>query len=504
MFKQMALKMKNIWLKNPNFHAVFGMSAAFIFTLPTLGLISGLITSSLVGYIISLRVKSGRSIEIINDLLMDISRGKSQSSFSDFRQLRLQRTVHLLAMVQKKMDECETKKIKAECMSVRVREEADRIYASKTQFIGEISNTLRRQVNAILEPLRTLDKLPMSAQEDELVKDALVDLYKLKDLNRDLLDFSCVEFGEIELSLSQSGVRNIIENELDRIAKKAGVEGIQFEVHYSGNAWNSIVDTDITRVRQVIQNGLENAIKHTSEGSITVRCHAYTLSGSECLLSVDIDDTGEGMSDDVLEEVTEILDSADSDEIYTDLGIGLALSARIAAALGGRLSIRSYEGKGTTLTFSLPLSVSGEGRVLIEREQSTIAKSVLLLDQEHTQLITNLVGLKSINIEHYSESGEAYDAFIKNDYDLIMVDLKESSNIAFINMIRSSINGEAVRIIGCVPEVSNQTDNLLVKLDLEDVIKKPTRGKDLYNCIHNNFVVRSSVAEALEKIAEFS
>lgn len=239
----------------------------------------------------------------------------------------------------------------------KLREQADRANAEKASFANKIYSSIRGTLNRMRGPLELLNKLPMSAQESAYVKEALDELYSLIAINKELSEFSDIDFGTLPINKKNICANDLLTDVLGEYGTQANDKGLLFDVTYSGNAWDLSVNTDATRIRQIVQNLLSNAISNTEEGSISVRAHSVMLNECECIMSIDIDDTGVGIDSDMVEEIKEFLDADTDEEIFTELGLGLPLCGKLTKMLGGNLGVRSIEGKGSTFTLSLPLTV---------------------------------------------------------------------------------------------------------------------------------------------------
>jgi len=234
--------------------------------------------------------------------------------------------------------------------------ELHRLEIVRREFVANISHELRAPIAAVKAMVETLQS---GALEDHRV--ALDFLNKIEHeldsttfLVRDLLELSRIESGHLTLEFETVDARDIVRETVNRLQPTAEQAGLTLR-HLDDGPLD--VSTDRRRASQVLANLVENAIKFTPVGTVTVRSRKLA---SEAHISVE--DTGMGISEDDLPRVFERFykgDRARSRQDNPGTGLGLAIAKHLTQALNGRIWAGSQEGRGSTFSFTLPLAAPG-------------------------------------------------------------------------------------------------------------------------------------------------
>lgn len=250
-----------------------------------------------------------------------------------------------------RIDYTDRDEIGALCEAVRhMAEEIGTADRMKNEFISTVSHELRTPLTAIRGWGETLRQ---AGTDDPALMQRGVDviLHETKRLGgmvEDLLDFSRMQSGRLELRLSQTDMVHVLEEALQTFRARAGREGKR--LLYAAGAVEAVLYADADRITQVFVNVIDNAFKYTDAGG-TIRVQTYVRSDS---FHVCVRDTGRGIAAHDLPHVKEKFYKAD--HTAPGSGIGLAVADEIVRRHGGTLDIESVRGEGTAVTITLPLS----------------------------------------------------------------------------------------------------------------------------------------------------
>jgi signal transduction histidine kinase len=230
----------------------------------------------------------------------------------------------------------------------------------KSDFLASMSHELRTPLNAIIG----YSELLMEETEDRDRKDFIPDLQKIRAsgkhllaLINDILDLSKIEAGKIELSLETFDITGLIEDVASTVQPLIDKNANVLTINRAGDLGS--LYADITKVRQILFNLLSNACKFTEGGTIALDAVREHADGADWLL-LSVRDTGIGMTDEQMARLFQPFSQADLQTArkYGGTGLGLAITKQFCGMMGGKITVRSECGRGTTFTVRLPIASS--------------------------------------------------------------------------------------------------------------------------------------------------
>jgi two-component system chemotaxis sensor kinase CheA len=227
----------------------------------------------------------------------------------------------------------------------------------KTEFLANVSHELRTPLNSLLLLAHLLadnsegNLHPRQIEYLRTIHSAGTDLHNLIN---DILDMSKMESGKMELVADSISVRELASSLEQQFAPLAAQKGLRFETQMDDKSSGLTVCTDVYKAQQILKNLLSNAIKFTEEGVVTIAFRGETDG-----IAVAVSDTGIGIPANKQEMVFEAFRQADgtTSRKFGGTGLGLFISQEIADLLGGRITLHSKEGAGSTFTLWLPLTM---------------------------------------------------------------------------------------------------------------------------------------------------
>jgi signal transduction histidine kinase len=236
------------------------------------------------------------------------------------------------------------------------KQKAEEVSRAKSAFLANMSHELRTPLNAIL----LYSQLLQEDAKEQARESEVTDLQRIQgsashllSLINDILDLSKIEAGRMSLSLEPVDLRPLIEEIADTIRPLAQKNGNALEVRQP--APHPPFMADPTKLRQALFNLLSNACKFTEKGRVELAVSFFDAEGAPWL-RLDVADTGIGMSEEQLERIFHEFTQAEETTArrYGGTGLGLALSRRLCELMGGRVSVVSAEGRGSTFTIEIP------------------------------------------------------------------------------------------------------------------------------------------------------
>ncbi len=237
----------------------------------------------------------------------------------------------------------------------RLRERAD----VKDAFLSTMSHEIRTPLNGVIGAAQLLLDTRLDVEQREYTQTLYRAAGSLMKLLNDILDFSRIRAGNMELEMTQFEIRRITDDVLDVAAFGAAEKELDLN-SIVDPAVPLLLDGDLLRLRQVLVNLVGNAIKFTEKGSVTMRTRLVEKRDDRYTVEFSVADTGIGISADRLDALFEPFSQADvsTTRKYGGSGLGLAITRRLVDMMDGEIAIESELGRGTVVTIRLPFSTT--------------------------------------------------------------------------------------------------------------------------------------------------
>ena len=252
----------------------------------------------------------------------------------------------------------------AEMALRHAKEQAEAATRTKSQFLANVSHELRTPLNAIIG-LAEMLREEAEESDDEELREPLQRIVSagrhLLHLINDLLDLTKIEAGRLDLHIEDFYITPMVHDVSTTARALATANDNELIIESEEDL--GTMHSDITRVRQILLNLLSNAFKFTEQGTVTLRAERETDASGEWL-SVEVADTGIGMTEEQVAGLFQEFSPADNSMTrkYGGTGLGLAISRRLCELLGGEITVESQYGEGTTFTVRLPVAGPSETR----------------------------------------------------------------------------------------------------------------------------------------------
>ena len=261
------------------------------------------------------------------------------------------------------------------------RDKAVNMALMKAQFAATVSHEVRTPLNGVVGMLDMLKEMNLNKRQQECVEVAWSSSRTLIDLINNILDFSKMEAGKLELEEIDFDLRKLMEEVIELIAKQAQQKGLELGYLLHTDVPER-VKGDSLRLRQILINLIGNAVKFTEKGEVAIRIASFKDNEDATFLRFEVTDTGIGMNQDAVQHVFESFAQADPSTTrkYGGTGLGLAICKQLVGLLGGEIGVASQLGKGTTFFFSIRYK-QGDTNVVPIEDLALKGKRVLVVDE---------------------------------------------------------------------------------------------------------------------------
>lgn len=316
------------------------------------------------------------------------------------------------------------------------KQDAESAVRIKTDFLSNMSHEIRTPISNIINISKMVLKTNLDNRQQDYLEKIQVSGRVLLELVDDVLDYSHLESGKLQLDRGVIDIASMIESVVALYQSKAKEKGIKIIVDVDARVDASLIG-DAVRLKQMLANYISNAVKFSEKGKITIRVFVVAGSVSNLLLRFEVVDEGIGISPQAQQKLFAAFQQADMSlrRQFGGSGLGLAINRRLSAMMGGEVGFESQSGKGSTFWFTARLTrldapelakevTSPAQKTLVEQRLQNI--SVLLVEDDHfnQQVTQELLEMSGAAVTVASNGQEALQCLADRSFDCILMDLQ--------------------------------------------------------------------------------
>jgi DegV family protein with EDD domain len=387
----------------------------------------------------------------------------------------------------------------------RVQEEArkfEKLNKSRSRFFSNMSHEIRTPINSILG----LNEIILRQEDasDEIRKDA-ANIQgagrMLLALVNDILDVSKIEAGKMDIVPVNYSVASMISEIVNMIWLRAEQKGLKFQVEVDSTIPSELFGDEV-RIKQILVNLLNNAVKYTREGSVTLHMEKEDIRDDSVRLLFSVTDTGSGIKQDALPYLFDAFRRVDEEQnrMIEGTGLGLSIVKQLVDLMGGEVTVNSVYTQGSTFSVSLwqkitnpiavgDISITGNGRLDEDRKYeagfTAPEAHLLLVDDNEMNLEVEKKLLEDTLIKvDTADSGEmALSMTTQTRYDVILMDhlMPEMDGIECMQRIRKQVGGlnNHAPMIALTANAGSENMQLYMSSGFDGYLLKPVSGLQL-------------------------
>jgi PAS domain S-box-containing protein len=371
----------------------------------------------------------------------------------------------------------------------KARQLAEETAKIKEQFLANMSHEIRTPMNGIIGLARILSNTKLDTEQARYLHAIRNCSDNLLVIINDILDFSKIEAGKMNFETVEFSIDEVAGQTIELFQSKADEKSLQL-IFEKDPVIPQTVNGDPTRLSQILNNLVSNAIKFTESGEVRIRIRLAGRKAEKVTIQFEVRDTGIGIPEKILPTIFDSFTQASSDTTrkFGGTGLGLTIVKRLIELQSGDIQVKSKHGSGTTFQFELPFTVSEVHKLRFDEPIENVSISHLRILLAEDNKVNQLVAKKvfsdwSTHLDMADNGLIALEKLRNSHYDLILMDIQmpEMDGYTAVSIIRNEFpdGKKQIPILAMTAHATASERTKIIESGMNDYINKPFDPDDL-------------------------